>query len=139
MDLADLEPGLLPELAPVLTDAGRAHLMGQQYGNGAWGDVTIYRFDPRDHLQVGDLPGVPQNLLQGLAVLHDARLEAAGGLALADVRSLFLGVLEASRAAYRRPFGYLSTRREAVGANPARGSIAVATALVEMLEQLEGH
>lgn len=135
-DLAGLEPDLLPEVAPVLADAARLHLVGQQYDSGAWGDVTVYGFDPRDNLQVGDLPGTPQNLLFGLALLHDERLEAAGGLHRDQLRALFAGVLESTRVAYRRPFGYLSTRREAAGANPSRGSIAVATGVVELLERL---
>ncbi|MFT5052662.1 MAG: hypothetical protein ACI8QZ_004098 [Chlamydiales bacterium] len=136
LDVIDLEPSALEHLAPVLADAGRAHFKGQQYGNGAWGDVTHFGFDPQPHLQVGDLTGVPQNLLEGLALLHDAQLARAGGMPLDEVRARFCAVWESSREHYRRPFGYLATREQAAGDNLSFGSLRLAVGLVTMLERL---
>ena len=44
---------------------------GEQYGNGAWGDVTIFGFSPKvSGMQVGDFTGAPQILLHGLASIY---------------------------------------------------------------------
>ena len=136
LDIAELEPTALGHLAPVLADAARAHFKGEQYGDGAWGDVTHFGFDPQPHLQVGDLTGVPQNLLEGLALLHEESLAAAGGMPLDEVRARFAAVWQASRHAYRREFGYLAAREESRGENLSLGSLRVAVGLVTMLERL---
>jgi len=136
LDVIELEPSALEHLAPVLADAARAHFKGEQYGNGAWGDVTHYDFDPQPHLQVGDLTGVPQNLLEGLARLYDEDLAEAGGLSLAEVRARFCAVWRSSQEHYRRPFGYLATREQAAGDNLSFGSLRLAVGLVTMLERL---
>ena len=134
-----VDPELLPRIAPLLERAVFAHFQGEQYGNGAWGDVTFFGFDPKDHLQVGDLPGVPQNLLHGIGHLYGRGLEAHGGPGPELLRAMLTSVLRASRRAYRRPFGYLSTRFEAQGHNYSRGSVALAVGLVEMLSGLKGR
>jgi hypothetical protein len=136
LEACELDPSIRTELAPVLRSAVHAHLAGQQYSDGAWGDVTFKHADPRTELEVGDLIGTPQNLLEGLALLHDARLEGAGGLPLALVRAHFLAVLETSRAHYKRDFGYLSSREENPGDDMPRASLGVAVALLTLLERL---
>ncbi|HIG11312.1 MAG: hypothetical protein ABGY71_11010 [bacterium] len=130
--LAELEPELLGEVERLLRSAARVHFKGEQYGNGAWGDVTVFDFDPRAGLQVGDLPGMPQNLLQGLASNYST------GFALRDgeTRAMFCAVMRSSRENYRAPHGYLVTRGPRQGANPAGGSLRFAAPLVDMLVQL---
>ena len=112
--------------------AARNHYRGQQYADGTWGDVTIYHFDPKAHLEVGDLPGIPRNLLEGLAFVHDRDL----GLDTPEVRALFTSVFRSSRDHYKREFGYLSERDDSAGVNPAGGGVRLAPGLVEMLHQL---
>ncbi len=132
MDLAELEGFDALRASGILRAAVRSHFKGQQYGDGAWGDVTVYGFDPKDNLQVGDLPGLPQNLMQGLAFVYDERVDLGGRETLA----LYAAVLESSIAAYRRPYGYLATRRELKGRNLPYGSLRMAAGLVEMLRRL---
>jgi hypothetical protein len=131
-EIAELEPHLRPLVAELVHDAIRVHFKGEQYENGAWGDVTIYAFDPKAGLQVGDLPGMPQNLLHGLALAYRDDL----GLRNAETRGIFTAVMRSSAATYRRPYGYLAGRRERAGANPAGGSLRFAVGLVEMLHSL---
>lgn len=132
-DVAELEPSLTEAVADLVELAARNHYRGQQYADGTWGDVTIYRFDPKAHLEVGDLPGLPRNLVEGLAFAHDADL----GLDTPEMRALFTSAFRVSRDHYKREFGYLSTRTESPGANPAGGGVRLAPGLVEMLHQLE--
>jgi len=136
-ELAELEPALREEVAPLLRAAVRSHFKGQQYPDGVWGDVTVTGFDPKSGLQVGDTQGVPQNLLLGLAIASDPALAATpGGPDLDELRAMFTAVLRSSRETYRRPFGYLSTRREVAGINQSIGSFRLAVGLVAMLEKL---
>ena len=114
--------------------AARSHFKGEQYGNGAWGDVTIVGFDPMDQLQVGDLTGTPQNLLGGLAAIYDA--EGFAPEVREELRAMFATVMKSSKTTYRRPFGYLETRRENVSSNASIGSLRLAAGLVEMLRKL---
>ena len=44
--VAHLEPELRGTIAERVRAAVRVHFKGQQYAGGAWGDVTIFRFDP---------------------------------------------------------------------------------------------
>ena len=134
--VARLEPELLPEVAPLLGEAARVHFKGEQLGDGSWSDVTVNGFDPRGQLQVGDTGGVPQNALYGLALLHEADLEEAGGLALEEVRALFTTVLLSTRARDRRPHGYLWGREELPTANRSGASLLVGVGLIEMLDRL---
>ena len=53
-----------------------------------------------------------------------------------ELRALFTTVLRSSRTAYRREYGYLSTRSENDGVNVATGSLRLAVGLVEMLRRL---
>lgn len=131
-DLARLEPAEQPAITSALHAALRSHWKGEQYGNGAWGDVTIFGFDPKTTLQVGDLPGAPQNLLQGIAALYSSDL----GLRTDEVRAMYATVLATSVATYERPFGFLLDRRERRGANTAAGSLRMLLGLVRMLERL---
>jgi hypothetical protein len=131
-DLALAEPSILPRLAPALVDAAHAHMQGEQYGNGAFGDVTIYAFDPRTALQVGDLPGTPSNLLQGLATLAAPHL----GLPQDEVRARYATVLRTSVARYRRAHGFLVDRAPKAGPNPASGSLRLMLGLERMLVAL---
>lgn len=131
-DLARLEPAEKPAITSALHAALRSHWKGEQYGNGAWGDVTVFGFDPKTTLQVGDLPGAPQNLLQGIAALYSSDL----GLRTDEVRAMYATVLATSVATYERPFGFLLDRRERRGANTAAGSLRMLLGLVRMLERL---
>ncbi|MBI5435151.1 MAG: hypothetical protein HZA52_20115, partial [Planctomycetes bacterium] len=130
------------EFRRTLALAVRAHFKGEQYGNGAWGDVTYQDFDPKIGLSVGDLPGAPANLLWGLGIAHrrelaldDARLGRAA-FAPREVEARFTAVFLSTREAYKRPYGYLSTQRERTGANPGAGELRVARGLIEMLGTL---
>lgn len=131
-DIAVLEPETRDEIRGLLRIAARSHFKGEQYGNGAWGDVTIYDFDPKGNLNVGDLPGSPRNLLHGLAGIYDEEL----GLRTDETRAMFTAVLRSSREHYRREFGYLTTRTELSGHNYGGGEIRMAVGLCEMLGQL---
>jgi hypothetical protein len=134
--VARQEPALLPQVAPLLGEAARVHFKGEQLGDGSWSDVTVNGFDPRGQLQVGDTGGVPQNALYGLALLHEADLAEAGGLALAEVRALFTTVLLSTRARDRRPYGYLWGREELPAGNRSGASLLVGVGLIEMLDRL---
>lgn len=136
-----LEPSARDEFRLTLADAVRAHFKGEQYGNGAWGDVTYFDFDPKVGLSVGDLPGAPANLLWGLGIANRRELALAavdsnGRTVLGDVPARFTAVFLSTREAYKRPFGYLSTQRERSGANPGAGELRVARGLIEMLGTL---
>lgn len=130
------------EFRGTLALAVRAHFKGEQYGNGAWGDVTYFEFDPKVGLSVGDLPGAPANLLWGLGIANRRGLAlddpALGRSALAprQVEALFAAVFLSTRETYKRPYGYLSTQRERTGANPGAGELRVARGLIEMLSTL---
>jgi len=135
-DICELDTSQTAAARVLLRAAARSHFKGEQYGNGAWGDVTIFAFHPKDNLQVGDLTGTPQNLLSGLASLYEPRLVAPDGIDLAELRAQFTAVLRSSAATYKRPYGYLSTRREQAGLNMSMGSLRLAVGLVEMLRRL---
>ncbi len=121
-------------LVETLPAALRGHLKGTQYGNGAWGDVTSAGFDPQPGLRVGDLPGTPSNLLQGIALCYG---EPRLGLDPAELRALYRAVLRSTDRQYRRPYGYLYTEREHAGHNQAGGGLRLLPGLVEMLGHLE--
>jgi hypothetical protein len=130
-DYARVEPAVLERLRPLLAAALRAHFKGEQYDNGAWGDVTIYDFAPKS-VEVGDFPGFPSNLLWGLALAYARDL----GLRSDDVRAMYTAVLRSSEQAYRAEYGWLLTRSPSSGQNPAGGEIRVLLGLVEMLGNL---
>lgn len=130
--VAELAPEMRGEVAGLLRAAVRSHFKGEQYGNGAWGDVTIFGFDPRPDLQVGDFTGVPQNLVNGIAIAYEDRL----GLRSDGLRAMFTAVMRSSVATYRRPYGYLSTRSEHSDRNPGGGALRFMPGLVEMLRKL---
>ncbi|MCK6446648.1 MAG: hypothetical protein L6Q99_09675 [Planctomycetes bacterium] len=137
-----LEPSARDEFRRTLIGAVSAHFKGEQYGNGAWGDVTYFDFDPKVGLSVGDLPGAPANLLWGLGIanrrelaLGDPELGSAAGIG-GSIEAMFTAVFLSTREAYKRPFGYLSTQRERSGANPGAGELRVARGLIEMFATL---
>ena len=66
---------------------------------GTWLDVTIVGFDPATNLPVGDVIGLPQNLLAGMATARHARLglDDVGqleGVSLDDLRAVVAPQLE---------------------------------------------
>lgn len=132
LDYADLRPEVADEVGGLVLQAARAHVKGEQYAGGAWGDVTFSGFDPRTGIEVGDLPGTPANLLEGLALACDPGLPGDP----ADMRALYTAVLRSIEAHYRRPYGYLLGRREQAGQNPAGGGLRLLPGLVEMLGRL---
>jgi len=127
-----LRPDIREELDGILEEAVHCQLRGQQYGSGAWGDVTYYGFQPAVDLQVGDLPGTPSNLLQGIAAIYGTGL----GPSDEELRAIFTAVLRSSEETYAREYGFLSGMREAAGANDAGGSLRLGPALTLMLEEL---
>lgn len=132
VEIARLEPSLRGDMAALLWMAARSHFKGEQYDNGAWGDVTVFDYKPQTTLQVGDLPGAPQNLLAGLASIYVADL----GLRNDEIRGMYTAVLRSSVAQYEKEYGFIADRTERKGANPATGSLRMLTGLVEMLRAL---
>jgi hypothetical protein len=131
-DYARLRPEIRPELGPLLGEAARAHLKGQQYDGGAWGDVTHVLHAPRPGLGVGDQPGAPANLLWGLALLHDPELEPAQK----SVRALFTAVMRSTFETYGRPYGVLETRTAHAGPDRCGAELRLCKGLVAMLRTL---
>lgn len=133
-DIVALAPERAPEFVELLDAAVHVHLTGQQTGGGAWIDVTVFDFSPQ-RLPVGDTAGVPQNLLDGLALYYDDRL---GGRTDAT-RAAFTGVLRQTLATFGGPHGLFGTTRRAAAelGNPTRGSLRLHPGLIAMLEQLE--
>ncbi len=121
-----------PLIRERLRAAVHSHFKGEQYETGAWGDVTFYRFDPKTNLEIGDLPGLPLNLLLGIATLYGEDLGHTDG----ELRALFASVLRSSVEHYRREYGYLVTRTQRASANPCGGSIRLGVALAEILRGL---
>lgn len=132
VDLARVDPSLKATMGPLLRLAARSHFKGEQYENGAWGDVTIFDFQPKGGGTTGDLSGSPQNLLTGLAAIYVADI----GLRTDEIRAMYTSVFRSTVTQYKRPFGFLLDRNQNTGENTARGSIRVLTGLVEMLSAL---
>jgi hypothetical protein len=133
-DLARLDEQAGARIRPLLSAAVRSHFKGEQYEDGAWGDVTIFGFDPNPNLQVGDYPGAPQNLLHGLAALYRKDL----GLRTDEQRALYTAVLRSSIRAYLEPHGFLMTRKRSSGSNRADGTLRMMLGLSKMLAALRG-
>ena len=131
-DVVKLEPKEKDPIRVLLRDAARSHFKGEQYGNGAWGDVTIFRFGPRTGLEVGDYPGAPQNLLNGLATIYTDDL----GGKTDEVRAMYTAVLRSSVKEYKRTYGFLLDRTERKGDNSAAGTLRMLLGLVKMLRRL---
>ena len=131
-DHANARPEIIPTLRGLLPAAVASHFKAQQRSGAAWEDLTYVHFDPKANLQVGDLGGVPANLLLGLAVSYDSRFD----LRTDRTRALFAAVLHTTLRHYRRPYGLLYGREQPGGPNPAGGGIRIAGALVEMLDNL---
>jgi hypothetical protein len=127
-----LDNDILQRSAPVLGLAARMHFKGEQGQNGIWSDVTVIGFDPKPQVQDGTVGGLPQNLLVGLAGLHDSQLAQAGCLSLAEVRALFAAVMLNSRSHYDAPHGYRTPGSDSSGA-----SLRLAAGLTEMLANLQ--
>ena len=133
-DFAELEPAVRVGVSARIDAAVRAHWKGEQYPGGAWGDISFFGFDPKTGILVGDLPGAPANLLHGIAIAHGVAAEPRR----AELRAMYAAVLRSTFAAYRRPYGCLTTQRERQGANPAGGELRLLPGLVRMLKQLSG-
>jgi hypothetical protein len=131
-DLAQVEPSEESSISEHLHLAARSHFKSKQYDNGAWGDVTSYRYDPKTALQVGDYPGVPQNLLNGIASIYSDGL----GLRSEELRAMFTAILRSSVKEYRRTYGFLLERTEHKGENSARGTLRMLPGLVKMMRML---
>jgi hypothetical protein len=129
----DQKPTMGGELRPLLSAAMRAHFKAQQYDNGAFGDVTFSDFDPKEGIQVGDLPGVPANLLEGLALCYGE----PDTLSEERVRAMAATLLLTSDEHYRRDYGYLLGEREESGFNHAGGGIRLCPALITWLKRLD--
>ena len=135
-DLALTEPSWVPRLVPLVSDAVHAQVQGEQYGQGAWGDVTIFDFRPKTAAgkHVGDMPGTPTNLLNGLAAVYGSDLQQRTDV----VRGLYTAVLRSSVQEYGRPYGFLTGRTASRAGNTAFGSLRILLGLTTMLEALSG-
>ncbi len=135
-DVAALEPSYLDGVTTLLDAAADSHFRGQQTGAGAWIDTTVQGFYPRS-LPVGDVGGVPQNLLAGLGMIYD---EGLPELRSDDTRAMFTAVLRTTVERFRQPHGFVEHRLAGDGAaNPGlSGSLRLCLGLIDMLEQLSG-
>jgi len=133
LGVAELFPERAPEVAGLIDSAVRAHFKGELDNDGRWVDVSHNLWEPRFGLEVGDVPGVPVNLLHGLAVASSPQL----GLDRAFMRSAYAAVLRTTIATYGRPYGLLASRVEARGANPSGSDLRLLPVLVSMLAELE--
>ena len=120
------------QLAALFLVAAHAHFQGEQLPGGAWIDTTVRAFAPA-FLPVGDTGGVPQNLLEGLALVYGAR---DLGLATDAARARYTAVLRTTVAEFGRAHGFVEQRGAPAGAPGTRGSLMVAVGLVRMLEAL---
>ena len=142
--VAELEPARRAEVAELLSLAVAAHLVGELDTAGRWVDVSHHRWEPRFGLEVGDVPGVPGNLLEGLA--HAARLATmdgsdAGGarapyLDPRFLRGAFLAVLRTTEETYGRPYGLLPMRSEGLGENPSGADLRLLGPMAMLLGTL---
>ena len=78
---------------------------------GTWLDVTIVGFDPATNLPVGDVIGLPQNLLAGMATARHARL----GLDDAETRALFATLIATTIRNYQGAYGFAGGNRTSAG------------------------
>ncbi len=131
-DYARARPEIRADVASLLTLAVRAHLRGEQYDNGAWGDVTHLDFAPLTDTNVGDLSGTPANLLRGIGLLYEREL----GLPDRILRGLYTAVMRSTVEHYRRDFGYLETQSQRAGTNGPLADHRMAAGLVAMLRNL---
>ncbi len=121
--------------------AARTHLIGELFETGSWGDLTHLGWRPQSGLSVGDLSGMPANLLWGLGLLCDPDLirgessaDRAQRTALA--RSWFALVLRSIDEAYRRPYGYLLTSKQVSGVNRCGGELRLCQGLITALRAI---
>jgi len=131
---AGQEPTMGDSLRPALSAAMRAHFKSQQYRNGAFGDVTFQDFDPQADISVGDLSGVPSNLLLGLGLCYGVQDTLDPARMRAMAATLLLGCDEH----YRRDFGYLLSPRETLHFNSAGGGLRLCPGLIAWLGKLNG-
>lgn len=132
LEVAALAPETAAEVARLLDAAAHAHFQGEQIPGGAWIDTTVKGFEPRS-LPVGDTGGVPQNLLEGLALVYGAR---DLGLATDETRARFTAVLRTTVAEFGRAHGFVEQRGAPAGSPGFKGTMRVAVGLVRMLEAL---
>ena len=109
-------------LAHLLHAAMRLHFKGEATFAGTWLDITVVAFDPAI-LPVGDVAGLPQNQLAGLATARHAGL----GLDTEETRALFATLLETTRRDYQGPYGFDG------GARNSGGSIRILPGLLSWL------
>jgi hypothetical protein len=133
VDITRIDPSLRAETGPLLRMAARSHFKGEQYGNGAWGDVTIFDFSPNANLQVGDLPARPQNLLYGLALVVRGRARSAHGR---DPRHVYWPCCAALVAEYKAALRFPRRSHAARGRELRVRIRRMLTGLVEMLRAL---
>ncbi len=120
-------------LDATLRAAVRAHFKGEQYPNGAWGDVTFNAFSPLTNLNVGDFTGTPSNLIGGLAIAY----RPGSALRNEETRAMFTAVLRSSKQAYARPYGWILTREPTKEQNFAYGDVRMLSGAVEMMKNLK--
>ncbi len=119
-EVGTLHPPRRDEVADVLADALAAHLVGQMDASGVWIDVSHHLWEPRANLKVGDLGGVPANLLDGLATARAAAdWPENSALDPAFLCGAFAAVLRTTLGHYRRPYGFLPNHVENTAGNPS--------------------
>ncbi len=124
--------------------AANMHLIGELYETGVWGDLTHLGWQPQSGLSVGDLTGMPANLLWGLALLCDPTLVPGETPQrteerCAKARAWFALVLRSIDETYKRPYGYLLTRTQLAGANRCGAELRLCQGLVTALRSLAKH
>ncbi len=132
LQVAELHSKEASQIAELLDMAVRGHWKGEQDSAGAWVDVSHHRWDPKLKLEVGDVPGAPANLIEGLGLALDERL----GLDRDVLRGRLAVVLRSTVRAYGAEYELLPTRPASAGANPASGGLRVSLALLAALERL---
>lgn len=126
---AGLDTDLRPRLDELLEAAVAAHLVGQFSQAGIWVDLSHQIWQPRGALEVGDVPGIPGNLLTGLGLCAGAGL----GPDEDELRAWFLLVMGTTYDHYGRPYGCLPTPIESRAGNPSGAALRLALAQTEML------
>ena len=102
------------------------HFVGEATDTAAWLDVTVVGFAPATNLPVGDIIGLPQNLVFGFATLREHERRRGAGVS-ATQRAMLWTLLDMIEADWGAEFGF------ADGSRTSGGGIRLAPGLVRWL------